>query len=214
MKKRAISENGGSVVRKIKRAITAILLIIVLSSVAIASTAAYAAELKTRALVPCSLYSDETLSESVRDIQRNEEITVLEDGEEICKVSVNGVEGYVRKINLYETDTDFSKHTETKRIGTGNFSNTVNVYKYPYEDSTVVATLKDNDTVEVVQNGMSYGEFLEIKYQGGRAFILESDVADGLTYTMTVTIVLSVVGGVLLIVLLLLIVFGLKLKKR
>ncbi len=203
--------------RKTKRAISAILavLILVIASVSmLPSGVAYAAEKKTRALVPCSLYSDETLSEAVLEIQRNEEITVIESGDEVAKVSVNGVEGYVRTVNLYETDTDFSKNTDIKHVGTGNFSNTVNVYKYPYKESTVVATLRDNDEVEVVQNGMNYGEFFEIKYNGGRAFILKSDVTDGLTYTTTVTIVLSVVGGVLLIVLLLLVIFGLKLKKR
>lgn len=200
--------------RKIKRISIAILTLIVLSLVVTSPVTAYALETKTRALVPCSLYSDEALTVAIQEVPRNEEVVVLEVGAEISKVSVNGVEGYIRNINLYETDTDFSKNTESKRIGTGNFSNTVNVYKYPYEDSSVIATLKDNDSVEVVKNGMDYGEFFEIKYQGGRAFILKSDVAEGLTYTTTVTIVLSVVGGVLLVVLLLLVIFGWKLKKR
>ncbi len=167
-----------------------------------------------RALMPCKLYSDVDFTNVIADIQQNEKIDVITDLDTILKVSVNGQIGYMRAEYAYSTDTDFSKKTKTMSINTGSLTEEAPVYEYPFEDSQVLDTLKDNSKVEVVENNMSYGDFAEIKYNGQRAFVKKSLISEGLTYTTTIIIVLSVVGAVLLVILILLIVFGVKLKKR
>ncbi len=169
-----------------------------------------------RALTPTKLYNAMSFdSETKIDIPQNQSFdTCTKINDYWYQVSVLGQSGYVDARAVYSTSTTWEPSYKTMKVDAGGFDEEVNLYYYPYMDSKVYTTLKDNVELEVAEGGVDYGDFAQVKYEGKTYYILNKDITTSLTYSQIVAIILGIVGGILLLTLAFLLIYGFRLKLR
>lgn len=117
------------------------------------------------------------------------------------KVNYAGYVGYVDSANLYTFKGEVKYSVTPVKATSTKMGENINLYMANSTESTVVHQVKDGEKLLLIDNGVDYGDFFRVEYNGETLFVRKGNVTNKLTYNqLTAVIVLSSVAGLALVV--------------
>ncbi len=148
------------------------------------------------------MYSDNTLTTVVAELQRNAEVRVL-SGESIgdetyYRVEYNGQTGYVKAAYIYyaEFHNDVLEVRVAKCLA-DKVGGRINVYASTAEGAEVIYTLSDGVRIDVAECGSD--EYYLLIRSDGNGYVRKSEVTEGLSRNQRVALAVSLISVVCVI---------------
>ena len=140
----------------------------------------------------------ETSSESeiLIKIPQNAEVEIV--GEKILtsetewqNVKYTTFTGYVRSDAVYRSVANDNYNVKPMTVVSEKMGVDVGLYDTHTADAVAVKTVHDGEKVRLISNGVDYGEFSLIEYDGDFYFIRSSDITDGLSYNQKLAVIIA-----------------------
>ena len=183
--------------------------ILILASVLLVVTLLCAAtqgttEVVYKTVMECPLYREaDFASETVIAIPQNAVVEPIgdpfdQDGFSWRKIRYSGAEGYVLATDIFVSSKN---DNYTFIVGKGKsrtMGEPIGLYSIHTENAEPVRYMYDGESVRIVDDGISYGKYLRVEYDGTYYYALADQVTTGLSYNQTLAIIIigSVAGAV------------------
>ncbi len=143
------------------------------------------------------LYAETSLeSEILIKIPQNAVIEIV--GEKIFtgetewqKVTYTTFTGYVRNDAIYRSAANDNYTVKPVTAVSERMGEDIGLYDTHTADAVAVKTIHDGEKVRLISNGIDYGEFSLIEYDGDFYFIRSSDITDGLSYNQKLAVIIA-----------------------
>lgn len=144
-------------------------------------------------------------SEVLESIPQNAPVEIIDEvfvnEEKWVKVKYTAYEGYMLFSSLYLSAQNGDYSVRHMTVISRAMGSDVALYESHYGDAEAVATVHDGEKVKLILNGVDYGDFSYIEYDGEFYFIETAHITDGLGYNQRLAVIISCTfGGILVVV--------------
>lgn len=123
------------------------------------------------------------------------------DGITWQRISYTLLIGYVTSTALYKSYAIDDYNVLIAKVKASGMGKDVPIYSYFSESVGVDRYVHDGEKISVIDDGIEYGKFSLIEYDGERYFILSDNVTTGLSYNQLIAvIIIAGVAGLVIIV--------------
>ena len=98
------------------------------------------------------------------------------------KISYTSLTGYVQSTALYKSYTNDDYTVTIAKVKSNSMGQDVALYSTHSETVGVDKYVHDGEKISVIDDGIDYGAFVLIEYDGERYFIYSDNVTTGLSY--------------------------------
>lgn len=117
------------------------------------------------------------------------------------KVKYTAFTGYVRNDAVYRSVANDNYMITPVTVVSEKMGEDIGLYDTHTSDAVAVKTVHDGEKVRLISNGIDYGDYALIEYEGDFYFIRSSDITDGLSYNQKLAVIIAgcFVGALILV---------------
>jgi len=117
------------------------------------------------------------------------------------KVKYTAFTGYVRNDAVYRSVANDNYMVTPVTVVSEKMGEDIGLYDTHTSDAVAVKTVHDGEKVRLISNGIDYGDYALIEYEGDFYFIRSSDITDGLSYNQKLAVIIAgcFVGALILV---------------
>lgn len=117
------------------------------------------------------------------------------------KVKYTAFTGYVRNDAVYRSVANDNYMVTPVTVVSEKMGEDIGLYDTHTSDAVAVKTVHDGEKVRLISNGIDYGDYALIEYEGDFYFIRSSDITDGLSYNQQLAVIIAgcFVGALILV---------------
>lgn len=117
------------------------------------------------------------------------------------KVKYTAFTGYVRNDAVYRSVANDNYMVTPVTVVSEKMGEDIGLYDTHTSDAVAVKTVHDGEKVRLISNGIDYGDYVLIEYEGDFYFIHSSDITDGLSYNQKLAVIIAgcFVGALILV---------------
>lgn len=107
------------------------------------------------------------------------------------KISYTTYTGFVTARALYRSTKNENYNVEIAKAVSGKMGEDINLYATHSFSGEVVCTVNDGEQLRIICDGVDYGEFLFVEYNGDYYFAPAVNVTTGLSYNQLLAVIIA-----------------------
>lgn len=149
-----------------------------------------------KAVVGFSLYAETDLtSEVLLTVPQNAQVECVGEPVEVDdltwqKIRYNGKEGYTLKNHIFVSNKNDNYTFLAGKAKSRAMGESIPLYLGHSDPQEAVGFMNDGERLSIVQDGIGYGDYVRIEYNGTYYFVHGDEVTTGLCYNETLAIII------------------------